>query len=267
MRIWASRIGLGVFLAALMVPLYWMIIMSFKTNRAIQTVFSFWPADPTVAHYMTIFTNEFWWGSFLHSLEYVLLNIAIVMPLALPAAYGFSRYRFLGDKHLFFWLLTNLMAPPAVFVLPFFNLYHTLSMFDTVIAVAICQTLFNLPLAIWILEGFMSGVPTAIDETAFLDGYSLPRFFIQIFVPLIRSGIGVTAFFLFMFSWISLLIPQTLTTTNAKPFASAMTSAISVQGVNWGLLAAIGTLSLIPGAAVIWFVRKHIATGFALGRV
>ena len=94
--------------------------------------------------------------------------------MALPAAYAFSRYRFLGDKHLFFWLLTNRMAPPAVFLLPFFQLYSALGLFDTHIAVALAHTLFNVPLAVWILEGFMSGVPSEIDETAYLDGYSLP---------------------------------------------------------------------------------------------
>ncbi|BBI74660.2 hypothetical protein HAALTHF_40290n [Vreelandella aquamarina] len=64
---------------------------------------------------------------------------------------------------------------------------------------ALAHCLFNIPLAIWILEGFMSSVPKEIDETAYIDGYSFPRFFIKIFIPMIRSGIGVTLFFLFMF--------------------------------------------------------------------
>src|SRR3546814_8809845 len=88
------------------------------------------------------------------------------------AAYAFSRYRFLGDKHLFFWLLTNRMAPPAVFALPFLQLYSALGLFDTHLAVALAHCLFNIPLAVWILEGFISGVPKEIDETAYLDGRS-----------------------------------------------------------------------------------------------
>ena len=79
-----------------------------------------------------------------------------------------------------------------------------------------------MPLAVWILEGFMSGVPREIDETAYLDGYSFPRFFVKIFVPLIGSGIGVTAFFCFMFSWVELLLARTLTTVNAKPIAATI---------------------------------------------
>jgi glycerol transport system permease protein len=78
----------------------------------------------------------------------------------------------MGDKHLFFWLLTNRMAPPAVFALPFFQLYSSVGLFDTHIAVALAHCLFNVPLAVWILEGFMRGVPKEIDETAYIDGYS-----------------------------------------------------------------------------------------------
>jgi glycerol transport system permease protein len=123
------------------------------------------------------------------------------------------------------------------------------------------------PLAVWILEGFISGVPREIDETAALDGYSFPRFFLRIFLPLIANGIGVAAFFCFMFSWIEQLLATTLTTVNAKPIAAVMTRVYSAAGMDWGLLAAAGVLTMIPGAIVIWFVRNHIAKGFALGRV
>jgi len=168
---------------------------------------------------------------------------------------------------LFFWLLSNLMAPPAVYAMPFFNLYSAVGLFDTVWAVALAHCLFNVPLAVWILEGFMSGVPREIDETAALDGYSFPRFFFRIFVPLIAGGIGVAAFFCFMFSWVEQLLATTLTTVNAKPFVAVMTRTYSAAGMDWGLLAAAGVLTMIPGAVVIWFVRNNIAKGFALGRV
>jgi glycerol transport system permease protein len=133
--------------------------------------------------------------------------------------------------------------------------------------VAIAHMLFNVPLAVWILEGFMSAIPREIDETAAIDGYSLPRFFGQVFLPLIRSGLGVTAFFCFMFSWVELLIARTITSVNAKPIAVTMTRTVSAAGVDWGLLAAAGVLTIVPGAVVIWFVRNYIAKGFAMGRV
>jgi glycerol transport system permease protein len=251
----------------LMLPIYWLINMSFKTNTEIVTTMTLYPHAPTLRNYQIIFSDPSWYSGYINSITYVVMNMVISVSVALPAAYAFSRYRFLGDKHLFFWLLTNRMAPPAVFALPFFQLYSAFGLIDTHIAVALAHCLFNVPLAVWILEGFMSGVPKEIDETAYIDGYSFPRFFLKIFTPLIASGIGVAAFFCFMFSWVELLLARTLTTTDAKPIAAVMTRTVSASGMDWGLLAAAGVLTLIPGALVIWFVRNYIAKGFALGRV
>jgi len=250
-----------------LLPIYWMLNMSFKTNEEIVSSFSLWPQDFTLANYITIFTDESWYSGYINSLIYVGINVVIAVGVALPAAYAFSRYRFLGDKHVFFWLLTNRMTPPAVFLLPFFQLYSTFGLMDTHIAVALARLLFNVPLAVWILEGFMSGIPREIDETAYIDGYSFPQFFIKIFLPLIKSGVGVTAFFCFMFSWVELLLARTLTSVNAKPIVAIMTRTVSASGMDWATLAAAGVLTIIPGAMVIWFVRHYIAKGFAMGRV
>jgi glycerol transport system permease protein len=262
----ARTVITSLYIIFLMLPIYWLINMSFKTNNEIVNAgLTIFPAEPTIANYVKIFTDPSWYMGYVDSLIYVGLNTVISVAVALPAAYAFSRYRFLGDKHLFFWFLTNRMAPPAVFALPFFNLYSAIGLFDTHWAVALAHCIFNIPLAIWILEGFMSGVPREIDETAYLDGYSFPKFFTKIFMPLIASGIGVAAFFCFMFSWVELLFARTL--TNNKPIASIMTRTVSAAGMDWGVLAAAGVLTLIPGALVIYFVRNYIAKGFALGRV
>jgi glycerol transport system permease protein len=262
---WSRPVTLGLYILFLILPIYWLVIMSFKTNSEIINSLTLWPQNPTMANYRTIFTDRSWYQGYIDSLIYVALNTIISISLALPAAYAFSRYRFLGDKHLFFWLLSNRMAPPAVFALPFFNLYSAIGLFNTHWAVALAHCIFNIPLAVWILEGFMSGVPREIDETAQLDGYSFPRFFLKIFLPLIANGVGVSAFFCFMFSWVELLLARTL--TNNMPISAIMTRTVSAAGMDWGLLAAAGVLTMVPGALVIWFVRNYIAKGFALGRV
>jgi len=248
-----------------LLPIYWMVNMSFRTNQEILSSFALFPADPTWNNYLTIFTDPSWYSGYINSLIYV--NTLISVLVALPAAYAFSRYRFLGDKHVFFWLLTNRMTPPAVFLLPFFQLYSTVGLMDTHIAVAMAHLLFNVPLAVWILEGFMSSIPREIDETAYIDGYSFPAFFIKVFLPLIKAGVGVTAFFCFMFSWVELLLARTLTSVNAKPIVATMTRTVSASGMDWATLAAAGVLTIVPGAIVIWFVRHYIAKGFAMGRV
>jgi len=263
---WRPFFLIAYFIFALL-PIYWMANMSLRTNEEILSQFSLWPQPFSWASYKTIFTDPSWYSGYINSLIYVCMNTVMSVTVALPAAYAFSRYQFLGDKHVFFWLLTNRMTPPAVFLLPFFQLYTTLGLMDTHIAVALAHMLFNVPLAVWIPEGSMSGIPREIDETAYIDGYSFPRFFLTVFVPLIKAGIGVAAFFCFMFSWVELLMARTLTSVHAKPIVATMTRTVSASGMDWATLAAAGTLTIIPGALVIWFVRNYIAKGFAMGRV
>ncbi len=263
----ARFLVMALYLLFLLVPIYWLISMSFKTNQEIVGGFTLFPADLTLQNYITILTDPSWYMGYVNSIIYVAMNTVISISVALPAAYAFSRYRFMGDKHLFFWLLSNRMAPPAVFALPFFQLYSSVGLFDTHLAVALAHCLFNVPLAVWILEGFMRGVPREIDETAYIDGYSFGRFFTTIFMPMIASGIGVAAFFCFMFSWVELLLSRTLTAVDAKSIAATMTRTVSASGMDWGVLTAAGVLTIIPGAIVIYFVRNYIAKGFALGRV
>ena len=255
------------YIVFLMLPIYWLVNMSFKTNEEITGVLSLWPINPTLHNYRVIFTDPAWYSGYINSIIYVVMNTVISVArctsrglcvLALPVPWRQASLLLAPDQP--HGAARRVRAP-------FFQLYSAFGLIDTHIAVALAHCLFNVPLAVWISEGFMSGVPKEIDETAYIDGYSFPRFFTKIFMPLIASGIGVAAFFCFMFSWVELLIARTLTTTAAKPIAATMTRTVSASGLDWGVLAAAGVLTIIPGALVIYFVRNYIAKGFALGRV
>ena len=251
----------------LLLPLYWLLSMSVQSNADIVGGFSLVPDMPTLDNFLEIFSNPVWYEAFGNSLTYVAINSAISLAVAIPAAYVFSRYRFLGDRQLFFWLLTNRMAPPAVFLLPFFQLYSAIGLFDTPFAVALAHCLFTVPLSVWILEGFFSAVPKELDEMAAIDGHSFHYFMLRIFLPINRGAIGVTLFFCFMFSWVELLLARTLSGASAKPIVVVMTRTVSASGLDWGVLAAAGVLTVLPGMLVVWFVRKDLVKGFALGRV
>ncbi|MBE2275103.1 MAG: carbohydrate ABC transporter permease, partial [Rhodobacteraceae bacterium] len=149
MRMKSSAIVMTLYLLFLLVPIYWLVNMSLKTNTEITSTFTLWPQTLTFRNYGVILTDPSWYMGYVNSIIYVTMNVVISLAVALPAAYAFSRYNFLGDKHLFFWLLTNRMSPPAVFALPFFQLYSSVGLFDTHIAVALAHCLFNVPLAVW----------------------------------------------------------------------------------------------------------------------
>ena len=121
MRVKKKTIGLVIYLILLLLPIYWMLSMSLRSNADILASFALYPKDLTFMNYMKIFTDSTWYMGYVNSFIYVAMNTVISLFVALPAAYAFSRYKFVGDKQMFFWLLTNRMAPAAVFALPFFG--------------------------------------------------------------------------------------------------------------------------------------------------
>ena len=120
-----KKLGISAYIFFVLLPIYWLLNMSFKSNAEILGELTFWPKDFTLDNYAVIFSDPSWYMGYVNSMAYVSLNVIITLMVALPAAYAFSRYKFAGDKQLFFWLLTNRMAPPAVFLLPFFQLYSS----------------------------------------------------------------------------------------------------------------------------------------------
>ncbi|MGB1238694.1 MAG: carbohydrate ABC transporter permease, partial [Pseudomonadales bacterium] len=109
-----KTLGIIAYSIFVLLPIYWLLNMSFKSNEEILGTLSLWPQEFTLDNYRVIFTDPSWYTGYFNSVYYVVLNSIITLLVALPAAYAFSRYKFIGDKHLFFWLLTNRMAPPAV---------------------------------------------------------------------------------------------------------------------------------------------------------
>jgi glycerol transport system permease protein len=256
-----------VYVSMLMVPVYWLVTMSFKSNKEIASGLTFFPQSPSFDNFKLIFNDPSWYNGYINALIYVVINVIISVSVAIPAAYAFSRYRFFGHRTLFFGFLMFRMMAPAILLVPFVQMFSALDLIDTHIAVAIAHCFFNVPLAIWILEGFISAVPRALDQTAMIDGYSLPRFFRRILLPQIAPGIAVTAFFCFMFSWIEFLLANALTTIDAKPISGIMTRAGGVLTGNYALLAAASVVGMIPGLILIVLLKKHLARGFSMGRV
>jgi glycerol transport system permease protein len=256
-----------VYTAILMLPIYWLVSMAFKTNGEIAGRLTLFPEAPTLQHFRVIFSDPAWWMGYVHALIYVCMNVVISVGVAIPAAYGFSRCVFPGKRSLFFTFLVFRMMAPVILLVPFVQIFSDLNLFDTHIAVALAHCFFNVPIAVWILEGFISSVPQELDESAAVDGYSLPRFFVRILMPQIAPGIAVTAFFCFMFSWVEFLLANALTAVAAKPISGIMTRSGGVLFGDFGMLAAASVVGFIPGVICIVLVRRHLVRGFSLGRV
>lgn len=253
-------VGLLALAAFILLPLVQTVVLSFTSTLPRDDVAR---GSLTLLNYRNILASPTLVSSLVNSATYVLLNVALCLVVGLPAAYALSRRRFPGDRHLLFLLILFRVTPPVVLSLPVFIVFAQIGLLNTPVAIALVHCLFNLPVAIWILDSFISAVPREFDETAFLDGHSLPSFFIRHLIPAIAPGIGVTAFFCFIFSWVEVVFAQVLTVTAGKPITMAIRALFSFQ-TDIGLVMSMTVVSLLPGVAMIILVRRQIASGFVI---
>ena len=254
------HLGMVALAGFILLPLVQAIILSFTATLPTDAV-----AEGTLGlmNYTAVLAAPDLRAAMVNSLIYVLLNVGLCIAFGLPAAYTLARTRFTGDRHFLLLLLVFRVTPPVVLSLPIFILFSKFGLVNTPVGIALVHCLFNLPVAIWILEGFIRAVPREFDETAFLDGHSGASFFFRHLIPEIAPGIGVAAFFCFIFSWVEVVFARILTVTGGKPITMAIQAMFTFQ-TNIGTVMAMTCLSLAPGVAMIWFVRNHLAKGFTL---
>lgn len=226
--------------------------------------------DFYMGHWMEIIGGfGYWRAGIINSVIVSLACMIIALLISIPAAYAFSRVRFLADKHLFFWFLTNRMAPPVVFAIPYLMIWRGLKLWDTHGGLILAYMVFEIPITIWIIASFLAGIPREIDEAAYIDGYSTFKFFSKILFPLLRPAIGVAMFFAWLFAWTDMFFASVLTSVNAKTLPAQLLTALGKVGwgVEYGPAAAAGFVTLVPGLILLYWVRRYILKGFVFGRL
>jgi len=266
-----AKLGFGWILPALYVafiaaPLLWLARVSLAPAAAPGAGFALLPAQLTLQNYATLVSRDGWGQAFGMGLVEAAGAALIAVIAALPAAYAFARYRFLLDRALLYWLFAGRIVPAAALAGPIGGLYASLALFDTPIAVALAHGVFNLGVAVWIIEAAIRASPRRIDETADMDGYVFTAFFFQILLPLIAKPVAIAFAVCFIFSWTETAIASALTSAVSRPIGAKIAEAALQPGADMGLLAAAAMLTLVPGAVLVWFMRKHIAGGIAMGR-
>ncbi|MBE7473724.1 MAG: carbohydrate ABC transporter permease [Anaerolineae bacterium] len=254
-------------------PIYWMFVISarsrvelFGSTSIIQTTFF-------AENYTKPLSNPVFQRYMLNSLIVATSNAILVAVLALLATYALSRWRLKGSDSIFFWTITNRMAPPAAFLLPIFLMFTRVfrigdfSLFDTRTGLILLYCVFNLPFAIWLMKGIMDGIPVELDEAAFVDGASTWDVLLKIITPLAAPGLAITAILSWVFAWNEYLFAATLTSVEARTITTGLAEFVTVTGTNWGEMAAVAVLSLIPALIFLSLVQKYIVMGLTFGAV
>jgi multiple sugar transport system permease protein len=254
-----------------LIPLYWMIVVSARSRVQLFDTPTFLIKSFYVQNYTNVINNEVFRGYMLNSIIVATSNALLVAVLALLATYALSRYPLAGKDNIFFWTITNRMAPASVFLLPLFLIFTvkigSFWFFDTRIGLILLYCVFNLPFAIWLMKGMIDGIPVELDEAAMIDGAGLWGVLLRVIVPLAAPGLAVTAILSWIFAWNEYLFAATLTSVNARTITTGLAEFVSVTGTNWGEMAATATLVLIPSLIFVGFAQRYIVTGLTFGAI
>ncbi len=254
-------------------PIYWLFVISVK---------------PAVELFTTpeVILRSFYWDNYAEVLGDRLIrsymvnsliissgNAVLCTTLGFFACYALSRFNMSGKESIFFWTITNRMAPPAVFLLPLFLLMTQVyaigdwKLLDTRIGMILVYCTFNLPFAIWTLRPTVDGIPRELDEAAFVDGASPWQVITEVVFPLCRPGLAVTLILTWVFAWNEYLLAATLTNFNARTLTTGLSEYVTTTGTEWGIMASISVFTLIPALIVFGLVQRHIVAGLTFGAV
>jgi glycerol transport system permease protein len=256
-----------------LLPIYWMFVVSARSRVELFGGPSLIQTSFYEQNYLVSLTNRTFQRYMMNSIIVATGNAALVSVLALTATYALSRWRLPGADNIFFWTITNRMAPPAAFLLPLFLLFTRVfrigpwQLFDSRIGLILLYCVFNLPFAIWLLKGIMDSIPIELDEAALVDGAGTATVLWRVIVPLAAPGIAVTAILSWIFAWNEYLFAATLTSVEARTITTALAEFVTVTGTNWGEMAAVAVIAMLPSLVFLAFVQRYIVMGLTFGAV
>lgn len=259
-----------------LLPIYWLVVVSSRTRIELFGGPNFAPTF-LQSFYLPNFTRPLIDGPhgtyILNSIVIATSNALLVTVLAVTATYALSRWKLPGASNIFFWTLTNRMAPAAAFLLPLFLLYTRVfhfgewMLFDTHIGIILLYCVFNLPFAIWLLKGIIDGIPSDLDDAVLVDGGTTWTVIARVIVPLAAPGIAITALLSWVFAWNEYLFAATLTSVRARTITTGLAEFVTVTGTNWGEMAAVAIIALLPALILLTLVQRYIVMGLTFGAV
>jgi multiple sugar transport system permease protein len=256
---------------AAVVPVYWMLTISLKTEvDQFASPPKWFRFTPTLDHYYDAFSTRSFGKYLITSAIVATLSTLCAMVLGTLAAYGLSRFRLRGqlDRRLSLWILSTRMFPPIVTAVPLFLMMRDLRLINTITSLVIVYTALNLPFVVWMMRGFFKELPRELEEAAMVDGDSRLGALVRVILPLVTPGLAATAVFCLIVSWNEFLLALVLTQTDA-----AMTLPVGIAGrvtqyeIKWGVMSAAGVVAMIPILVFAMAVQRYLVRGLSLGAV
>jgi multiple sugar transport system permease protein len=259
-------------------PVLWIILTAFKTRTDALAVPPKFLFTPTMQNFINVFYRESITAQAAQATDFPLFffnsifiagtSVLLALVLGTLAAYGFSRYPLKGNDTYLFIILTTRMLPPIVVIIPIFLMFRMTGLAGSYWGIILLYTAFNIPFSVWLVKSFFDELNPEIEDAARMDGAGEWRVFFAMCLPQILAGLAATFVFGMILTWNEFIFALLLTgvETRTVPVAMARTMGGEI-GVDYGLLAAIVTLFLIPIFVVTYLLQNQLLRGVTFGTV
>lgn len=237
------------------------------------------PPSPTLANYADLLglygiannaTGQSIWPQFrdatINSVVTAFAGALVTVILATLGGYAFARWRFAGRNIIFGLVVATIAVPGYTVIIPLYRTMISIGLVDTYTGLTLIYVSAFLPLALWMMRGFFSALPTSLEEAAAIDGAGRLRTLVQVMMPLAVPGIIATAIIAFLSIWQQFSIPLVFSPSLAtKPLTVMIPELASRHNVNFGLVNAAGILAIIPPFVVVFFLNRFLVQGLTAG--
>lgn len=251
-------------------PLYWMVLSAIKPPGEIQSADPKpWTLAPSLDSFSRVLSMNGFGRYFLNSLLIAAVVVLFSLLLSFLSAVALTRFRFRGRTVLLVMILVAQMVPVEALTIPLFFLMREIG--GTVPAlglnelgsIMLVDLVFSLPLAIWLLRGFVAAIPDELEEAAKLDGASRLRFAWQILLPLVAPGLVSVSVLSFIHAWNDFLFAKTfiISKTENQTLPQAILVFFKPEDTDWGAVMAASTLMTIPALILFILVQRKLVSG------
>ena len=253
----------------MIMPFIYMVSTSFKKRTYLfEYPPKFIPTEPTTQNYVDAWSRSDFSRYFLNSLFVATVTTLVTVLLATMSAYAFARFEFVGKKILFIAMLTGLMVPTIVMIIPQFIIAKHLHLIDSFSGLILFYVGGNFALNTFLMRGFMEEIPKDLDDAMLVDGAGPWKRFTRLYLPLSRPALATISLFSFLGAWDEFAWAVTLINSPEKrtlPIAIALFQG--QHATSWGLVFAACVIALIPVFIVYLSAQKHFVSGLSVGAV
>lgn len=276
-----ERVIRGILLALVLLfflfPIFWIVLMSLRTNEDILRIPPSLFFSPTLDNYGALISGKLetnagtleiaFMGNLWNSVLLSSLSVALALVLGVPAAYAFARYKFRLGEHIAFTLLSFRFAPPLLVLLPLSLYFTDLGLNDTYLGLVWVYQLIALPLILWIVRGYFEDVSPDIEHAYRIDGHSWLTAFRKIAIPLARPGIAAAGLLAFIFCWNNFIFALILASADKQPVTVGALAFVTASGIQYGQVAAAIVISVTPTLLLALYAQRYLVEGLSLGAV